>query len=426
VWIHGGGNVDGESNDYDGSKLAARGAVVVTLNYRLGLMGFFAHPAIDGEGHFFANYELLDQQMVLQWARNNIARFGGDPDNVTVGGQSAGSEDTESNVISPLAKGLFHRAIFQSVIQEPVPLATAESVGTSFAVAVGCGSGATSTVAQCLRNLSVAQIMAIQGNYTGPAGMIADGQVLPSEPFVSTIKAGRFNHMPIMSGTTEDEWNFILAFEEYSKNPRVPFTTADYTAQINSYVGSESLYGAGTYPPGTPAAVAARYPLGAYPTPQLAMEATMTDQTVCGQRYTNRLFAAQVPLYAYEFRDQTAPFFFPAMPGFQALAYHTGDIQYLFPLYHGGPQGIPHPLNGEQEKLSDELVTAWTKFASSGDPNWRKGEERPPAIYWPRYNPSNPNAPTILSQNIPVLSTFSDAQFAAAHQCSFWDSVLTY
>jgi para-nitrobenzyl esterase len=427
VWIHGGGNFDGESNDYDGSKLAARGAVVVTLNYRLGVMGFFAHPAIDGEGHFFGNYGLLDQQMVLKWVQNNIARFGGDPDNVTLGGQSAGSEDTESNVISPLAKGLFHRAIFQSVIQEPKPLPTAESIGASFAFAVGCGSGATPAVAQCLRNLSVAQIMALQGNYlTGPAGMIADGQVLPSDPFVTTIKAGRFNHMPIMSGTTEDEWNFILAIQEYYKNPRVPFSPADYAARINGYVGSETQYGSGVYPAGTPAAVAAHYPLAAYPTPQLAINATMTDQTVCGQRYTNRLFATQVPLYAYEFRDRTAPFYFPPMPGFQSLAYHTGDIQYLFPLYHGGPQGIAHSLNRQQDKLSDELVTAWTNFASSGNPNWRRREDRALPLYWPRYNPSNPSAPTVLSQNIPALSTFSDAQFAAAHQCNFWDSILTY
>jgi para-nitrobenzyl esterase len=274
VWIHGGGNVDGESNDYDGSKLAAQGnIVVVTFNYRLGLLGFFAHPAIDAEGHLFGNYGILDQQMVLKWVRDNIAQFGGDPGNVTVGGQSAGSEDTESNVISPLAAGLFHHAIFESVIGEPSTLAAAEATGTAFAVAAGCGSGATAAVAQCLRNLSVAQIMALEGTESAsgpfvlPAGMIEDGHVLPSESYVSAIKAGHFNHMPILSGTTEDEGTFNLAIEELFENPRVPFTAANYTAEINSFTGPESIFGTANYPAGTPAAVAAHYPLAPIPRP---------------------------------------------------------------------------------------------------------------------------------------------------------------
>src|SRR5580704_12693773 len=95
-WIHGGGNVDGESNDYDGSKLAAQGhTVVVTINYRLGLLGFLAHPALDAEGHLFGNYGILDQQFALKWVKQNIAEFGGDKNNVTLGGQSAGSFDVE-------------------------------------------------------------------------------------------------------------------------------------------------------------------------------------------------------------------------------------------------------------------------------------------------------------------------------------------
>ena len=97
-WIHGGGNVDGESSDYDASKLASDGkTVVVTINYRLNLMGFLAHPALDDEGHLFGNYGILDQQLALKWVKRNIAKFGGDKDNVTVGGQSAGAQDTGVN-----------------------------------------------------------------------------------------------------------------------------------------------------------------------------------------------------------------------------------------------------------------------------------------------------------------------------------------
>ncbi|HLH10521.1 MAG TPA: carboxylesterase family protein [Methylovirgula sp.] len=427
VWIHGGGNVDGESNDYDASKLAAQGhTVVVTLNYRLGLLGFFAHPAIDQEGHLFGNYGILDQQFVLKWVQRNIASFGGDRNNVTVGGQSAGSEDTESNVISPLAKGLFNHAILQSVTLEPSPLATAESLGTAFAVAAGCGSGATPNVAACLRKLSAAQIMSLEGTpqgsgpYVNATGMIEDGQILPSETYVDAIKNGQFNHMPIMSGTTEDEWTFLLAIEEYFEKPRVPFSAANYTAQVNSYTGSEVPYGIGTYPSGTPAKVKALYPLGSFTTPELALDRILTDPIECEQRNTNRLFASQVPVYAYEFDDRTAPSYYPAMPGLQMLAYHTGDIQYLFPLYHGGPLGVVHQLNAQQEKLSDELVAAWTNFAWTGNPN---GQGNGP---WPLYTPQKPNVPSILSQNSPVLTNFTDAQFSAAHQCKFWDSTLTY
>ncbi|TMH76330.1 MAG: carboxylesterase family protein, partial [Betaproteobacteria bacterium] len=119
VWIHGGGNVDGESSDYDGSKLATGGpigrpTVVVTMNYRMGLFGFLAHPALDNEGHPFGNYGILDQQAVLRWVQRNIEAFGGDPGRVTLGGQSAGAIDTGASMLSPMATGLFQRAIFQS------------------------------------------------------------------------------------------------------------------------------------------------------------------------------------------------------------------------------------------------------------------------------------------------------------------------
>ncbi|VTZ26825.1 Carboxylic ester hydrolase (fragment) [Methylocella tundrae] len=121
----------------------------------------------------------------------------------------------------------------------------------------------------------------------------------------------------------------------------------------------------------------------------------------------------------YEFDDRTAPTYFPKMPGFQALAMHTADIQYLFPLWHGGNLGIQHELNKKQTDLSDELVTAWTNFAWTGNPN---GIGNSP---WPRYK-NKPDAPGILSENIPVLSTFTDAQYNAAHKCDFWDSISTY
>jgi para-nitrobenzyl esterase len=433
VWIHGGGNVDGESNDYDASKLASQGhTVVVTINFRLGLLGFLAHPALDAEGHHFANYGILDQQFALKWVQQNIAEFGGDKNNVTLGGQSTGSNDTQTNVVSPLAAGLFQRAIFQSSHLEPAPLAFAETIGTNFSVAAGCGSGATAAVAECLRNLTAAQILTLQGTASangpfivGAGAYIADGQIVPSAGIAGSVKSGQFNHMPIMSGSTEDEGNFDIGIEEFfSGPPRVPTTEADFTNFITAtFTGPSGPGGSGPdYPAGTVNKVLAHYPLFAYPTPQLALDAVETSSNfaLCPQHALNKALATQVPVYAYQFADQTAPYYYPKMPGFVPLAAHTTDIQYLFPLYHGGPTGIPHQLNNQQEQLSDELVTAWTNFARTGNPN---GQGNTP---WPRYEIAPGKTALLLSENIPVLSTITDAEYVAEHKCDFWDTILTF
>ena len=418
VWIHGGGNVDGGSNDYDGSKLATQGhVVVVTINYRLGLLGFMSHPAIDAERHLFSNYGILDQQAALRWVKMNITNFGGDVRNVTLGGQSAGSVDTESNVISPLAKGLFHRAIFERVLLEPTPLVTAEANGVAFAVAAGCGSGTDAAAAACLRGLSAADIFTLSGTASTEAPyetqITIDGTILPDR-FTALIENGQFNHMPVMSGWTEDEANFGLGITEYfSGPPRVPASVANYNSRIAAFGTNPS------YPPGTEAQAQALYPLANYATPQLALDAIGTDSTACAQRHTNQLLAPQVRVYEYEFDDRTAPSYFPVMPGFEPLAYHTSDIQYLFPGWHGGPAGIEHPLNSLQEFLSDELVTAWTNFARTGNPN---GQGNHP---WPRFEDKT-NEPGILSESIPNLYALTDAEISERHKCVFWDSISNY
>ena len=411
VWIHGGGNVDGESNDYDGSKLASQGqTVVVTLNYRLGLLGWFANPALDSEGHPFGNYGLLDQQLVLKWVQDNIASFGGDPTRVALGGQSAGSVDTSANVVSPLAAGLFNRAIFESALADTTPLASAEQRGTAFSVAAGCGSGADSTVSACLRSLPAQTIMNLQGTASanGPyvTNIIADGTILPTQGVFDALRSGTFTHMPIMSGWVHDEENFSLAIQEYfSGPPQVPISEADLTTYVQTTFGANA------------AKVLAVYNASSYATPQLALDEIGTAAVACPQYSINQALSTQVPVYAYEFDDQTAPFYFPALPGFQSLAYHTSDIQYLFPLWHGSPEGIPHPLNAQQEQLSDELVAFWTNFARTGNPN--RADNRP----WPRYDANQFWSSYYLSENIPTVSLLRDKQVSAEHKCGFWESL---
>jgi para-nitrobenzyl esterase len=421
VWIHGGGNVDGETPGYDGSKLASQGkTVVVTMEYRLNLMGFLAHPALDNEGHLFGNYGILDQQAVLKWVERNIARFGGDKDNVTVGGQSAGAVDTGHHMLSPLSAGLFHRAICQSFcLAFTLPTrAAAEATGVAFAEAAGCGSGTGPEVAQCLRNLSAAKVEELagtastQGKFISGRGLV-DGQILPDQP-LTLFANGRFNHMPLINGNTADETNFGLAITEYFSNANNALRTPPTAEQYVNYVNT--TYVPPAYPEGTAAKVLAMYPLSAFKSPQLAWDRVGTDSGICNQRRLDKMLALQIPVYAYEFADKTAPFFFPDMPGMEALAYHTADIQYLFPLWHGGPLGIPHPLNGQQTILSDRLVSAWANFARTGNPN---GSDNHP---WPRYTASA-EAPAWLIQDLPALSTLTDAQYVARRHCDFWDSV---
>ncbi|RXF74316.1 carboxylesterase/lipase family protein [Hansschlegelia zhihuaiae] len=416
VWIYGGGNVDGASDGYDGSKLARDGkTIVVTMNYRMNLVGFFAHPALKAEGHPIGNYGILDQLAVLKWVQANIAKFGGDKSNVSLGGQSAGSIDAVIGMTSPLFKGLFHRAILQSGIFASIPLATAETRAVNMAAAAGCGNGADAQTAKCLRKLSAQQIFDLAGtasaNSAYVAGPIEDGEIIPG-PMLARVASGDFNKMPVLSGGVYDDGAFGLGVAQYFRPGQTPATEADYDARIAGFGGAQ-------YSSGTQQKVKKRYPLSAYESPYFALNAIGSDITLCTKRNDNRVLASQTPLFMYQFADRTAPTFFPKMPGFRALAYHTAELPYLFPGWHGGDQGIQRELTKKQHKLSDEMVEAWSNFAWTGNPNGR-GESP-----WPRYRGA-PNRLGIMELNIPFSTVISDAEFKAQHKCDLWDSVLTY
>ncbi len=417
VWIHGGGNLDGESNDYDGSKMAIQGkAVVVTFNYRLNLMGFMAVPSIDAEGHPAGNYGLMDQQKLLQWVQKNIGAFGGDPANVTLGGQSAGAEDTGLAMLSPGAAGLFEHAICESFCPTSNlrTLATAETIGEQFATAAGCGRKTGAAQAQCLRSVPAMTIEALAGTASAASpyvvGPMLDGTVLPVQPPTAWAN-GQFTHVPLMNGNVQDETNFGLAITEYFSHPRAPATATQYMETI------ANTYAPPAYPTGTAAQVLKLYPVTNYPSAQIAWDRAGTDPGLCREMALNTLLAKQIPVYAYLFEDQTPPFYFPSMPGFTPLAYHTADIQFLFPLYHGG-LGTPHPLIGDQAVLSNELVTAWTNFAWTGNPD---GTGNSP---WPVFT-GQASTPDIFVENVPANSTETLSEFNTAHHCNFWLSLPT-
>jgi len=412
VWIHGGGNFDGESNDYDGSKLATGGSigtptVVVTFNYRLNMFGFFSHPAINAEGHRWGNYGILDQQAVLSWVQRNIAAFGGDPTRVALGGQSAGAQDTAANVLSPLSKGLFNRAIVQSTpgfTTFVAPAAVAATNGINFAAAAGC-PGTNAAAAACLRKLSAARILQLSA--TGAAnspyvtGLIVDGSVIPIAPGQAWT-TGQFNKMPMMGGAVKDEITFFTGINEwFSGPPQAPLTADQYAAAVGPVLAAE-------------------YPVSAYGgDPMLAYERAVTDQFKCTELHVVQLWAVQAPTYAYDFVYQNAPYYFAKMPGFRPLAAHTIDIQFLFPGWHGGDLGVnidqgtgeQRELNAAETGLSDQLVAAWTNFAATGNPN---GSGDSP---WPVFTAGSQK---YFVQDLSV-STETVEQFRSAYKCDFWD-----
>jgi para-nitrobenzyl esterase len=218
--------------------------------------------------------------------------------------------------------------------------------------------------------------------------------------------------MPPINGSVEDEENFSLAITEYFSQPRQPPTGAQYINYVTT------SYASPPFPAGTAQKLLALYPLSAFPSAQIAWDRIGTDSELCGEQQFDQLLAPQIPVYAYMFTDQTAPFYFPPLPGFVPLAYHTSDIQYSFPLYHGG-QGIPHYLNVQQETLSNELVSAWTRFASTGNPD---GVGNAP---WPTYA-AGANKYVFLIEDIPILTTQTNAQFSAQHHCDFWNPIAQY
>lgn len=427
VWIHGGGNFDGGSDAYDARKLATGGplgqeTVVVTINYRIGVLGYFSHPALNAEGHAWGNYGTLDQQAALRWVQDNIRAFGGDPDRVAVGGQSAGSYNTAAQLLSPASEGLFNRAILQSSPGFDSDFSTAEEAqtrGETFADAAFC-EGSDQSAAACLRNLSVERILQLQGTPGLNSEFvnirpIIDGEIIPGD--VDTLwREGRFNRMPVMGGSTEDEGTFFTGIVEYMAGPPfVPVSADAYPGMIKE--GQPCFFcGDGVLPAG----VSDLYPLSAFNGNAMdAYQRLQTDVMKCEELRVLNSISQYVPTYAYDFTYQDAPWYFPQMDGFRADASHTIDIQFLFGGFRGGQLGVnldqesgrPRELNDAEERLSDQMVGQWTNFAATGNPGIEGAD-------WPAYDGSE-NA-TMMVQDIPLASR-TMAETRNAYQCGFWD-----
>jgi para-nitrobenzyl esterase len=397
VWIHGGGLVQDGGRNYDGTKLAAAGTVVVTINYRLGALGFLAHPALASRpGGATGNYGLMDQQAALRWVQRNIAQFGGDPHNVTIAGQSAGGLSVLAQMVSPGARGLFQRAIVQSgaFALNQQPLATAEAAGQTFATAVGCPDQS----ATCLRSVPVSDLVS---NFGVEIPGVVDGSVL-TQPIGTALARGQFTRVPVINGITHDEELLFVAGLgiTVSQGTNIPLAgpaadPANYQANIAQALGVSAARAA---------AIAAEYPLSAYPSPLVAFSLLVSDASfACPALQVDRWTAARgVPTYAYQFNDDNAPV--NIVGASLGLSTHGTELPYLFDQPNAP---FPAMLNPDQQALAASMRTVWASFAASGNPSSR-------ALPWPPIG----NGTKVLSF-VPLQSQVT-TDFATAHHCSFW------
>jgi len=390
VWIHGGDLTAGESDDYNPAGLVHDGTIVVTVNYRLGALGFLAHPALAARpGGPAGDYGLMDQQAALRWVQRNIGGFGGDPRNVTIAGESAGGLSVLAQLVSPGARGLFAKAIVESGAYSLLlpGLSVAESSGQAFAAKAGCAD----QTAACLRGLPVTTIL----NNQGAVGLNVDGAVLP-QSIGTALASGDFRHVPVINGTNHDEWRLFIAI---FRSLTGPVTAANYQSMIASTAGVS---------PAQAAVVATHYPLSNFASPDDALGAVGTDAIfACPALAVDQELSRFAPTFAYEFNDEHAPErFLPPVSGFSYGAAHASEIQYLFRL---NVTPFPGFFTSGQQQLAASMQRDWTTFARLGVTS-SAGE---PA--WPQFLGGTQRMMS-LTPPMPGVET----GFAAEHQCAFW------
>jgi para-nitrobenzyl esterase len=412
--IHGGGFTGGTANNHDGGKIAVTDdMVVVMVEYRLNAFGFLAAPELSAEAAAAGgaassgNFGVFDQQLALKWVHDNIAAFGGDPDNVTISGQSAGGWSVCDQIVAPGSAGLFHRAIVMSGDCTAIPLAQAEASGAAFAASrLGCADPATRLA--CLRGKTAEQILDATSGQSGlmsQANFSAGGDLFSAPP-KQLIAAGAFNHAAVMIGTTHDEFGFIGYL--------IAGASVTDQASFDGFVD-------GFFPDRAPA-IKAAYHVADFASPSAAIVAVYADGSPiipiggCQQPPLTRLFAAHTDTFWYEFNDRTMPIQLnlatgqPNLtpPAGVELAYHAGDLKYTV----GFDTVVP--LNAQQLALSDEIIRYWGAFAHTGAPRVR-GQAS-----WPRYRPS-PDGKWV-SFELPRSVTRTDPEFSSEHHCEVWNA----
>ncbi len=407
VWIHGGGFTTGSAADkvpltpadlnflwYPGQFFAERGVVLVSVNYRLGVLGFFAHPDLAAEGSPVGNQGLLDQQHALRWVRDNIAAFGGDPANVTIFGESAGAGSVCMHTVSPGSRGLFHRAASQSggcTTSAATDRAALNTQITDFGAQRNC-TGAGSLA--CLRGKAVTELvsmdtvdrtMGMEGvRRAFSFGAVVDGPdgFLP-EPAAALFERGEVAQVPYILGTNNDEAQLY-----YSLDSTLPKTEEEYQAELVERYGAFAPR------------VAAMYPVskfnGDY---KKAITRVATDSgLVCGTLDTaRRAVKANLPVYMYNFN-------IPWSIARDLLGIsHASEISHVF--------GSPYNETEENVAVGVAMNTYWATFAKTGDPNF----DGAPAT-WPRFMPDQNDD----DQRIQFDPNFETVNGFRKEECKLW------
>ncbi|GAA2621058.1 carboxylesterase family protein [Actinomadura fulvescens] len=394
VWIHGGSFVYGDGATYKAAKLASRGkAVVVTVNYRLGVFGFLSHPGLRAP----ANLGLQDQQAALGWVRRNAAAFGGDARNVTIMGQSGGGYSVCAQLASPGARGLFDKAIVQSAgcVGEDGSMSLKQAHANGIATAKALGWDGAADADAYLRSAKTADLVKATAAGHGGYRPVVDGKVLPLAP-ARALATGRFNRVPVLHGSTHDEMSGPVGAEETRTGK--PLTAAGYATEVTKVFGDDA------------AAVLAEYPAGSHGSPGATLSAVLTDSAWSAPAFdTQRVLARHVPVYAYDFADADAPYFkgVPRPKSFSLGTGHMVDLAYLF------ENDLFEPLNERQARLSDTVISYWSRFARTGRPN---GHGTPA---WRRFTPRDAYVQKLSSGKDGIGRT----DFAADHHYTFWTSL---
>lgn len=355
LWIHGGANEGGTASSalYKDGTLVGHGIVLVTVNYRLGIFGFFAHPALSAESshHGSGNYGLMDQILALRWVRENIANFGGDPNNITVFGQSAGAVDTGLLMTSGLSKDLFERAIAESGTSFSPPLAplgAAEKAGETFAASLKLPAGEEGL--KRLRQLTAQQLLASQSSQSPRPqfGPDIDGWVIARQP-ASVFAAGEEAAIPLLFGTTAREFG-AATFGIPTAQDALRKTIADFFGGLAPR--ALAAYGLAE------GAQAGDDPLYGSPADQWAADLVFRCPATAQGGWHN---AAHHPTYEYEFAH--------AIPGQEVQgAVHSSDLPYVFG-YFPKWGNIAGKFTEMDTQLSGLMESYWTNFAKTGNPN---------------------------------------------------------
>lgn len=418
VWIHGGAFVTGSGGaSYNPERLIEQDVVVVTINYRLGALGFLAHeslrdPSTGGSG----DYGIMDQQAALQWVQDNIAEFGGDPDNVTIFGESAGGHSVLTHVVSPQSAGLFHKAIVQSGSYAPQQLtqAAAETRGQNFVNAVGCGTAAD--VPACLRAIEDTEVFLTNASAITGASLTPNVRpgVLPKS-IGKALTDGSFNWVPLMMGTNSDEYDLWAAY----LLPAPGVTAASYSAYTNTYVAAS---------PSDPTTIRDEYLTDA----AAAFADNTADQQAahayasmatdvafsCNMLLEARASSQLVPTYVYEFADRAAPTIIrdpetgePRQGYIEPGAAHAFEIQYVL----SSRETAEALFTDDQLALADAMVQYWTAFARNSDPNQGTGG----AAAWPAFIADS--SENMISLVAPTPQALTASAFDTTHKCSkYW------